>query len=184
MQILPAEIADVRVIRPVRHVDSRGFFSEIFREDVLCTHGIATHFVQENHSLSIERGIVRGLHFQAPPFAQAKLVRVGVGAIFDVVVDLRRKSPSYGRHITIRLDAATGDQLFVPEGFAHGFCALEPNTEVIYKVNQYYSAEHDRGLYWNDPALAIPWPVTAAVALVSDKDRRHPVFADLPQYFR
>jgi dTDP-4-dehydrorhamnose 3,5-epimerase len=184
MQIVSAEIADVKIIRPVRHVDPRGFFSEIFREDVLADQGVETRFVQENHSLSVARGVIRGLHFQIPPFAQAKLVRVAVGAILDAVVDLRRSSPSFGRHAAVRLDAAAGDQLFVPEGFAHGFCTLEPNTEIVYKVNRYYSAEHDRGLLWNDPALGIAWPVTEAAALLSDKDRRHPVLAELPQYFR
>ena len=183
MQIIPAEIAEIKLIKPVRHVDPRGFFCEIFREDELRAHGVETRFVQENQSLSVERGVVRGLHFQIPPFAQAKLVRVGAGAIFDVVVDLRPGSASYGRHVAMRLDARSGDQLFVPEGFAHGFCTLEPNTEVIYKVNRYYSAEHDRGLLWNDPVLGIAWPVTEAAALLSDKDRRHPVLAELPQFF-
>jgi dTDP-4-dehydrorhamnose 3,5-epimerase len=183
MQVVATEIADVKIIKPVRHADARGFFSEIYREDVLSAHGIEVRFVQENHSLSVPRGVVRGLHFQIPPFAQAKLVRVGAGAILDVVVDLRQSSPSFGCHVAVRLDAAEGSQLFVPEGFAHGFCTIEPNTEIVYKVGSYYSAAHDRGLLWNDPALGIAWPVTAAEALLSDKDRRQPLLADLPRYF-
>jgi dTDP-4-dehydrorhamnose 3,5-epimerase len=182
MQIIATVIADVKLIRPVRHVDARGFFSEIYREDVLRAHGIDTGFVQENQSLSAARGVVRGLHFQIPPFAQAKLLRVAAGAIFDVVVDLRQGSPSWGRHVSVRLDAG-GDQLFVPEGFAHGFCTLEPDTEIIYRVNRYYSAAHDRGVLWNDPALGIAWPVKAEAAVLSEKDRTHPVLADLPGYF-
>jgi dTDP-4-dehydrorhamnose 3,5-epimerase len=183
MQVVATEIADVKLIRPVRHADPRGFFAEIFREDALSRHGIDVHFVQENHSLSVEPGVVRGLHFQIPPCAQAKLVRVAAGAIVDVVVDLRAGSPSFGRHIAVRLDAEEGSQLYVPVGFAHGFCTLEPNTELVYKVGAYYSAEHDRGLLWNDPALGIAWPVSEAAARLSDKDRRHPVLADLPRYF-
>ena len=184
MQVIPTAIAEIKEIRPVRHADPRGFFAEIFRETVLRQHGIDASFVQENHSLSVDRGVVRGLHFQTPPESQAKLVRVGAGSILDVAVDIRLGSPSYRRHVAIVLSAAEGNQLFVPEGFAHGFCTLEPNTEVIYKVNRYYSAEHDRGLLWDDPALAIDWPVSSAAALLSDKDRRQPLLIELPPYFR
>src|ERR1044071_2488336 len=171
MDIVSTAIAEVKEIRPVRHHDPRGFFSEIFRESVLREHGIDVPFVQENHSLSVERGVVRGLHFQAPPAGQAKLVRVAAGSILDVAVDIRRGSPTYGRHVAVVLSAAEGNQLFVPEGFAHGFCTLEPNTEVVYKVSRYYSAAHDAGMMWNDPALGIAWPVTAEQALLSDKDK-------------
>jgi dTDP-4-dehydrorhamnose 3,5-epimerase len=184
MQVVSTEIAEVKEVRPVRHRDPRGFFSEIFREDVLRQHGVDVSFVQENHSLSVDRGVVRGLHFQVPPEGQAKLVRVAAGSIVDVAVDIRWGSPSYGRHIAVVLSAAEGNQLFVPEGFAHGFCTLEPNTEVVYKVNRYYSAEHDRGLAWDDPALGIAWPVSEREALLSDKDRRQPVLAELPRYYR
>jgi dTDP-4-dehydrorhamnose 3,5-epimerase len=184
MQVISTAIAEVKEIRPVRHRDPRGFFSEIFREDVLRQHGIDVVFVQENHSLSVDRGVVRGLHFQTPPEGQAKLVRVAAGSILDVAVDIRRGSPSYGRHVAVVLSAADGNQLFVPEGFAHGFCTIEPNTEVVYKVNRYYSGEHDRGLAWNDPALGIAWPIADAEALLSDKDRRQPVLTDLPPYYR
>jgi dTDP-4-dehydrorhamnose 3,5-epimerase len=184
MEISETAIAGVRILKPMRHSDARGFFSEVYREDVLAAHGITVRFVQDNHSLSIERGIVRGLHFQIPPFAQAKLVRVTAGAIFDVAVDLRWGSPSFGRCVAVQLSAGEWNQLFVPEGFAHGFCTLEPNTEVAYKVSRPYSAAHDRGLYWNDPALSIPWPITETEALLSDRDRRHPPLAGLPPIFR
>ena len=184
MQVLSTAIPEVKEIRPVRHHDPRGFFSEIFREAVLREHGIEVSFVQENHSLSVDRGVVRGLHFQTPPAAQAKLVRVAAGSILDVAVDIRRGSPSYGRHVAVVLSAAEGNQLFVPEGFAHGFCTIEPNTEVVYKVNRYYSREHDLGVLWNDPAFGIAWPIPETTALLSDKDRRQPAFAELPAYFR
>ncbi len=183
MQVIATEIAEVKEIRPVRHGDARGFFSEIFREEVLRQHGIDVPFVQENHSLSVDRGVIRGLHFQIPPMAQAKLVRVGAGSVVDVAVDIRRGSLSYGRHVAVVLSATEGNQLFVPEGFAHGFCTLEPNTEVFYKVNRYYSPEHDRGLLWNDPALGIGWPVGEGEAVLSDKDRRHPALSELPHFF-
>jgi dTDP-4-dehydrorhamnose 3,5-epimerase len=184
MEISDTAIAGVRILIPTRHRDARGFFSEIYREDMLAAHGIAVRFVQDNHSLSRMPGTVRGLHFQISPFAQAKLVRVTAGAIFDVAVDLRHGSPSLGQHVAMRLSAAEWNQMFIPEGFAHGFCTLEPNTEVVYKVNRPYSAAHDRGLYWNDPTLAIPWPVAEAEALLSERDRQHPPLAALPQFFR
>jgi dTDP-4-dehydrorhamnose 3,5-epimerase len=183
MQVMSTAIPEVKEIRPVRHRDPRGFFSEIFREAILREHGIDAAFVQENHSLSAARGVIRGLHFQTEPEAQAKLVRVGAGAILDVAVDIRRGSPSYGRHVAVVLSAAEGNQLFVPEGFAHGFCTLEPNTELVYKVSRYYSREHDLGLAWDDPELEIAWPVPGAEAVLSDKDRRQPLLAELPPHF-
>jgi dTDP-4-dehydrorhamnose 3,5-epimerase len=184
MQVIPTEIPDVKEIRPVRHHDVRGFFSEIYRESVLRENGIAVTFVQENHSLSMDRFVIRGLHFQIPPASQAKLVRVAAGSIFDVAVDIRTGSPTYGRHVALILSAALGNQLFVPEGFAHGFCTLEPDTEVVYKVNRYYSREHDTGVAWDDRDLAIAWPVSCDRALLSDKDRRQPSLTDLPAHFR
>jgi dTDP-4-dehydrorhamnose 3,5-epimerase len=183
MEVLETKIADIKLLKPVRHVDSRGFFSEVFKEQVLRENGVDIHFVQDNHSLSVNKGVVRGLHFQIPPSAQAKLLRVTAGSIFDVAVDIRWGSPSFGGHFAAVLSAADWNQIFIPEGFAHGYCTLEPDTEVIYKVNAYYSPEHDRGLLWNDPALGIAWPVSPNEALVSDKDRTHPVLSDLPRYF-
>jgi dTDP-4-dehydrorhamnose 3,5-epimerase len=184
MQIVETEIADVKLIKPVRHMDLRGFFSEVFKESALRDLGIDIHFVQDNHSLSASKGVVRGLHFQIPPFDQAKLLRVTAGSIFDVAVDIRWGSPSFGRHVSAVLSAADWNQIFIPEGFAHGYCTLEPDTEAIYKVSAYYSPEHDRGLLWNDPALGIAWPVSANDALVSDKDRKGPVLSRLPLYFQ
>ena len=183
MQVERLDIPDVLAITPKRIGDARGFFSEVFRRDVLAGHCPGVDFVQDNHSRSAETGTIRGLHFQAPPFAQAKLVRVVRGAILDVAVDIRTGSPSCGRHVTRMLSADNGTQLFVPAGFAHGFCTLEPCTEVEYKVSAYYSAGHDKGLAWDDPALAIAWPVTPEKVVLSAKDRIHPKMAELPVYF-
>ena len=184
MEVLETAIPDIKLFKPVRHVDSRGFFSEVFKEDVLREHGIDILFVQDNHSLSASKGVVRGLHFQIPPFAQAKLLRVTAGSIFDVAVDIRWGSPSFGRHVAVVLSASDWNQIFIPEGFAHGYCTLEPDTEVIYKVSAYYSPEHDRGLRWSDPALGIAWPEAADEALVSDRDCKHPILSELPRFFR
>lgn len=184
MQVVPTAIPDVKEIRPVRHHDERGFFSEIFRESVLSENGIAVSFIQENHSLSIDRFVVRGLHFQIPPAGQAKLVRVAAGSIFDVAVDIRMGSPTFGQHVALILSADQGNQLFVPEGFAHGFCTLEQNTEVIYKVDRYYSRAHDFGLAWDDRDLAIEWPAPRDRVLLSEKDRRQPSLTELPPHFR
>ena len=184
MQVVETEIPEVKLIKPVRHIDSRGFFSEVFREDALQEYGIGVHFVQDNHSLSATKGVVRGLHFQTPPFAQAKLLRVTSGSIFDVAIDIRWGSPTFGRHIAAVLSASEWNQIFVPEGFAHGYCTLEPDTEVLYKVSAYYSPEHDRGLLWCDPALGIDWPVSADRALISDKDRKHPPLSRLSRFFQ
>jgi dTDP-4-dehydrorhamnose 3,5-epimerase len=135
--------------------------------------------VQDNHSFSAAVGTIRGMHFQLPPRAQAKLVRVLRGAVLDVVVDLQRGSSTYGRHAAIELSAANAQQVFVPAGFAHGFCTLEPGTEVAYKASDYYDAGLERGLAWDDPDLVLPWPVTADRAVLSDKDRRQPRLRDV-----
>ena len=184
MRVLETEIPEVKLIKAVRHVDSRGFFSEVFREDTLKEHGIRVHFVQDNHSSSATKGVIRGLHFQTPPFAQAKLLRVTSGSVFDVAVDIRWGSPTFGCHVAVVLSASDWNQILIPEGFAHGYCTLEPDTEVLYKVSAYYSPEHDRGILWCDPALGIAWPISADEALISDKDRRHPVLSRLPKLFR
>jgi dTDP-4-dehydrorhamnose 3,5-epimerase len=184
MRVVQTDFAEVKVLHPQRHLDNRGFFSEVYNRQALQAIGIATAFVQDNHSLSVQQGVVRGLHFQLAPFAQAKLVRVPRGAIFDVVVDIRHGSPTFGQHSGSVLSAEAWNQLYVPQGFAHGFCTLEPNTEVIYKVNRPYSAAHERGFLWNDPALEIPWPVALDAAVVSDKDRNLPKLAELPASFR
>jgi len=183
VQVMSTEIEDVKLIVSRIHRDQRGFFSETYNKAGLAALGVNLEFVQDNHSLSVERGVVRGLHFQIPPFAQDKLVRVIRGAIFDVAVDIRRGSPTYGKHVARVISAADWNQFFVPIGFAHGFCTLEPNTEVIYKVTNYYSAENDRGVLWNDPDLRIVWPITETEAILSHKDRKQPRFCELPDYF-
>src|SRR5215208_629678 len=148
-------ITEVRLIVPDRFHDERGYFSETYSRRDFAAAGVTDEFVQDNHSLSTKTGTVRGLHYQLAPVAQAKLVRVLRGAIFDVAVDLRRGSPTFGLHVAQTLSAGAWNQLFVPVGFAHGFCTLEPDTEVVYKVTAQYSRAHDRGIRWNDPALAI-----------------------------
>lgn len=176
-------IPDVKLIRTTRAADARGFFSETYVRSAFAEYGLEHDFVQDNQSTSILPGTVRGLHFQQPPFAQAKLVRVLSGRILDVAVDLRQSSPSYGRHVTVELSDADGAQLLIPAGFAHGFCTLEPHSVVFYKVDAIYSASDDRGLNWADPTLAIKWPVAAEHAILSDKDRKLPMLEDLAPVF-
>lgn len=183
LTVEPTALPDVRIINPQRIGDQRGFFSEIYNRQRFAEAGIDLEFVQDNHSFSASAGTVRGLHFQSEPFAQAKLIRVIRGRILDIAVDLRHSSPTFGRHVAVELSAETGHQLFVPVGFAHGFCTLEPDTEIQYKVSAYYSAAHDHGLRWDDPALGITWPVEPSRAVLSDKDRRHPTLAKLPAHF-
>jgi dTDP-4-dehydrorhamnose 3,5-epimerase len=176
-------IPDVKLICPPKIGDPRGFFSETYSKRGLAGAGIMLDFVQDNHSLSAQPGTVRGLHFQTPPFAQDKLVRVTRGAVFDVAVDLRRGSPTYGQHVSAVLSAENWHQLLVPIGFAHGFMTLEPDTEVLYKVTNYYAPDSDRGLLWNDPELGIAWPLAQESAILSDKDRKHPRLRALPDIF-
>jgi dTDP-4-dehydrorhamnose 3,5-epimerase len=183
MQIRSAEIPDVKIVEPVRHGDHRGFFSETWSRGAFASGGIANDWVQDNHSVSRAAGVIRGLHFQTPPFAQAKLVRVARGAIYDVAVDIRRGSPTFGRHVAVTLSAEAWNQLFVPAGFAHGFMTLVPDCEVLYKVDAPYSAANDRGLLWSDLALDIAWPLDGLDPILSDRDTRHPRLADLASDF-
>lgn len=183
MQITALAIPDVKLLTPKKFEDARGYFSETWNRRALDNAGIAADFVQDNCSLSRDKGVVRGLHFQMPPKAQGKLVRVIRGAIFDVAVDLRRASPTFGRHVSAIISAANWQQIWIPAGFAHGFCTIEADTEVAYKTTDYYAPECDKGLAWDDPALGIAWPVAAGAAVLSDKDRRHPRLIDLPHYF-
>jgi dTDP-4-dehydrorhamnose 3,5-epimerase len=176
-------IPDVKLIRTPRFSDARGYFCETFQRADFAAQGLDYDFLQDNQSSSARSGTVRGLHFQRPPFAQAKLVRVLHGSIFDVAVDLRRSSPSFGKHITIKLSSEGNEQLLVPAGFAHGFCTLEPDTVVFYKVDQVYSGAHDSGVNWADSSLGIEWPVAQAEANLSAKDRGLPMFADLAAVF-
>jgi dTDP-4-dehydrorhamnose 3,5-epimerase len=184
LQIQALAIPEIKLIEPSILRDERGFFSETFNARALAAAGVVEGFVQDNHSLSTQRGVVRGLHFQIPPHAQDKLIRVVRGSIFDVAVDIRAGSPTFGKHAAAVLSAENWSQLWVPKGFAHGFCTLEPNSEVVYKVTDYYAPECDRGLCWDDPQLGIAWPVTGAEAILSGKDKLHPPLADLPVYFR
>lgn len=179
LEVLPLAIPDVKVVVPRRFADSRGFFAEIFSRRALSAAGIDFAAVQDNQSFSRDKGTVRGLHFQLRPFAQAKLFRVARGSILDVAVDIRRGSPNYGRHVSTVLQADRPEQIYVPIGFAHGFCTLEPNTEVFYKVDVYHSVEHERGIRWNDSELGIKWPVSAAEAILSAKDEKLPFFRDM-----
>jgi dTDP-4-dehydrorhamnose 3,5-epimerase len=181
VQITSLAIPEVRLVVPDRFGDARGFFSETYSRRDFVAGGIADEFVQDNHSRSASVATVRGLHYQLPPFAQGKLVRVLKGSIVDVAVDIRRGSPSFGAHVAVTLSAELGNQLYVPPGFAHGFCTLEPDTEVAYKVTAYYSREHDRGIRWNDPALAIAWPVGTESAVLSAKDVALPLLDAVPE---
>lgn len=172
MNITSLAIRDVWVVTPTRSDDHRGWFTETWSREKLGAAGRAIDFCQENHSFSRDHGTVRGLHFQCPPYAQDKLVRVVRGKIWDVAVDIRRKSETYGRWVAVEISAQAGNQLLVPKGFAHGFCTLEPDTEVVYMVSAAYSSQHDAGILWNDPDLAIEWPTHASK--LSEKDRTAP----------
>jgi dTDP-4-dehydrorhamnose 3,5-epimerase len=184
VQCRPLAIPGIKLIEPGIVKDVRGSFSETFLERALGGFGIHAHFVQENHSVSGPAGVVRGLHFQTPPNAQDKLVRVVRGAILDVAVDLRAGSPTFGRHVAVELSAENRLQLWIPKGFAHGFCTLEQNTEVLYKITSYYDPPSERGVKWNDPDLLIQWPVTSAKALLSSRDRQLPCLSELEPCIR
>jgi dTDP-4-dehydrorhamnose 3,5-epimerase len=183
MNVTPLSIPDVMIVEPERFSDQRGFFSETYNRRALAERGIELEFVQDSHSLSRPKGTIRGLHYQSPPFAQAKLVRVVRGSILDVAVDLRRGSPTYARHVAAVISARAWNQILIPIGFAHGFCTLEPDTEIVYKVTQYYSPEHDLGILWNDPELGIEWPVADELAVLSAKDRCQPRLRDIVSPF-
>ncbi|WNR43873.1 dTDP-4-dehydrorhamnose 3,5-epimerase [Paenibacillus roseipurpureus] len=173
MKLTSTVIAGLLIIEPEVHEDHRGFFMESYHAGKLAELGITTTFVQDNHSLSEEVGVLRGLHYQLHPHAQTKLVRVISGAIYDVAVDIRPDSPTFGKWVGVTLSAANKRQLLVPQGFAHGFCTLEPRTQVLYKVDAYYSPQHERGILWNDPAIGITWPTTSPI--LSQKDEKHPL---------
>ena len=175
-------IVDVKRVRPKKFGDSRGYFSEVYKAGWFQENVANVTFVQDNESLSQQVGTVRGLHFQSEPFAQGKLVRCIRGSLLDVAVDIRRNSPTFGEWVSAVLSAENGDQLWVPVGFAHGFITLSPDTVISYKVTSVYSAEHDRGVRWDDPAIGIEWP-TMDQYLLSDKDKTQPYLADLPSYF-
>ncbi|WDL95157.1 dTDP-4-dehydrorhamnose 3,5-epimerase [Alicyclobacillus sp. ALC3] len=172
MVVMPTPLSGAVVLEWKTFADNRGHFSEVYHRDVFTKHGVTNEFVQDNQSLSTQSGTLRGLHYQLPPKAQAKLIRVLRGAIYDVFVDLRTGSSTYGRWSSIVLTEDNNRLLLVPRGFAHGFCTLVPNTEVLYKVDEFYSPTHERGIAWNDPELGIPWPYSAPI--LSQKDVSYP----------
>lgn len=183
VEVRRLDLEGVLEIQPARFADDRGFFSEVWSRERWCAAGIDTDFVQDNHSLSRDRGVLRGLHYQAPPMAQAKLVRVTRGAVFDVAVDIRAGSPTFGQWVSTVLSAERWNQLFIPTGFAHGFLTIEPESEVVYKVSAPYSAAHDRAIRFDDPDIAIDWPISAEELTLSDKDRNAPRLADIQTGF-
>jgi dTDP-4-dehydrorhamnose 3,5-epimerase len=183
VEVRQLELEGLLELRPRRWFDERGFFSEVWRDEWLVPAGLDVRFVQDNHSYSKSRGVLRGLHFQRAPAAQHKLVRVSRGSVFDVAVDVRSQSPTFGRWAGVTLSAAEWNQLFVPEGFAHGFVALEDDTEVLYKVSASYSPEQEQSLRFDDPAIGIAWPVEAEALIVSAKDRAAPLLSEIETGF-
>ncbi len=177
MNVIPTKLPGVRIIEPDVYRDRRGFFLESYNQARYVAHGIEDRFVQDNHSHSV-RGTLRGLHYQSPP-GQAKLVRVVRGEVWDVAVDIRWGSPTFGQWVAVRLSAENHRQLYIPVGFAHGFCVLSETADFLYKVTGYYDPARERGIAWDDPDLAIPWPVEAP--LLSDRDQRHPRLAEAPR---
>jgi dTDP-4-dehydrorhamnose 3,5-epimerase len=183
MDIQTFDIPGVALLTP-RHIgDERGYFAETFRADIFAEKIGDFSFVQDNESMSAKVGTIRGLHFQTDPHAQGKLVRCTAGALLDVAVDIRAGSPTYGQWVSEILTPESGRQLWIPGGFAHGFCSLEPDTVIAYKVTAYYHAQCDKGLSWDDPAIGIVWPEIADADTLSAKDRKQPLLVDLPAYF-
>jgi dTDP-4-dehydrorhamnose 3,5-epimerase len=182
MNVERLAIPEVMLITPPRFVDARGFFAETWNKARLAAAGLDVTFVQDNQSRS-HKGVVRGLHCQIGDNTQGKLVRVLNGAIWDVAIDIRRSSPTYGQHVAAILSAENGAQLWVPHGFLHGFCALEPDTDVLYKIDAPYDRAAERGVRWNDPGLALPWPLAPGEAIVSDKDMELPTLSACDAWF-
>jgi dTDP-4-dehydrorhamnose 3,5-epimerase len=183
MIIETTAIPGVLIVTPKKHGDERGFFSETFKHSQLASHGVTHGWLQDNHSMSGKRGTVRGLHFQAPPRAQAKLIRVASGAILDIAVDVRKGSPAYGKHVAVELSSDNWRQLYVPVGMAHGFCTITERTEVLYKTSEEYAPESEGGLLWDDPVLGIDWPISASDATVNGRDGKWPTLASLVSPF-
>jgi len=179
----PLCFAGAYEILPDKFEDSRGFFSETYNAASFAENGIYLDFVQDNHSFSTQKGILRGLHFQTPPFAQDKLVRVTRGRVFDVLIDIRKGSPTYKKWLGIEVSADKWNQVLIPKGFAHGFVTLEDNTEFLYKVSALYSKEYDRSVRFDDPTIAIDWPLPAHELHLSDKDKTAPLLDDIESGF-
>ncbi|MBU1289335.1 MAG: dTDP-4-dehydrorhamnose 3,5-epimerase [Alphaproteobacteria bacterium] len=180
----PQHIPEVILVKPQHFGDDRGYFRETYRQSKYDAEGIRGPFVQDNFSMSRDANVLRGLHFQTNPSAQGKLVRCTQGAIFDVAVDIRRGSPNYGQHVSATLSAENGWQMFIPVGFAHGFCTLEPDCAVDYKVTAYYDPSCDKGIAWDDPDIGINWPLSGNSPILSGKDTKQPQFRDLPEFFK
>ncbi len=178
MKFTELEIPGVILIEPTVFEDPRGYFYESYHEEIFAQHGITAKFVQDNQSRS-QKGALRGLHYQILPKAQAKLIRVIKGEVFDVAVDIRKGSKTFGKSVGIHLSEKNRRMLFIPEDFAHGYCVLENNTELLYKVSAFYSPEQERGILWNDPFLAIKWPKLDQDYILSEKDKKYPSFKDL-----
>ncbi len=183
VQVEDTAIPAVKIVTPKKHGDARGFFSEVYNEAAFEAAGLHLNFVQDNHAFSAALGTLRGLHFQTPPFAQDKLLRVTRGRILDVAVDIRRSSPTFGRHVAVELSAENWRQLLVPIGFAHGYLTLEPDTEVLYKTTAVYSPANDRGVAWDDPDIGVAWPLPEGGAMLSEKDKRWPRLRDAQELF-
>lgn len=183
MYTVELEIPEVKVFTPKQFGDCRGFFSETYNYRTFQCAGLDVVFVQDNHAYSADRATLRGLHFQTPPFAQDKLLRAIRGSVLDVAVDIRKGSPTYGRYVSCIVSAKSWNQVFIPLGFAHGYVTLEPDTEVLYKVSNYYSPEHEFGLLWCDADLDIDWNISADQVILSDKDKAQPVFGDFASPF-
>lgn len=184
MQIVPTELPEVLIVQPRRYGDSRGYFSETWSARTFAEVGISVDFVQDNHSFSAAAGVVRGLHLQAPPHAQDKLVRVAVGSAIDVAVDVRVGSPTYGAWVAVELSAENGRQLFIPKGFLHGFATLGHNTHFLYKTSDFYAPETEMAVLWSDPDLGIDWRINPAMATVSAKDHAATRFSEFNSPFR
>jgi dTDP-4-dehydrorhamnose 3,5-epimerase len=183
VRIFATSLPEIRIVVPERIEDERGFFSEVWNAGTFAAAGIAAEFVQDNHVLNQRRWTLRGLHYQILPCAQGKLLRVTRGAVLDVAVDIRRGSPRFGRHAAVQLSAENWQLLWVPPGFAHGYCTLEDDTEVQYKTTSYWNPAHERGIAWDDPALAIGWPAAAAALVVAERDRLLPRLVAQPDLF-
>lgn len=181
MKLIPSKLSDAFLVEPKVFEDARGFFMESYSRRAFEEHGIDITFVQDNHSLSRAQGVLRGLHFQRPPHAQCKLLRVTRGAVYDVIVDLRKDSATFGAWEGFELSEENRRMLLVPKGFAHGFCTVRPDTEVMYKVDEFYMPAHDSGILWNDPEIGIRWPVESPV--LSEKDRKLPRMAEIETPF-
>lgn len=183
LEIIDTEIRDVKIVTPPRFGDHRGYFSETWSARAFAEAGLGLHFVQENQSMSAAAGTVRGLHYQITPHAQTKLVRAVHGTILDVAVDIRRCSPTFGRHVAVELSEENGRQLLVPIGFAHGFVTRTPNAIVLYKVTAFYAPAHERGLLWSDAQLSINWGVPASAATLAERDLKFPFLRDAADLF-